>query len=330
MTNRARCVPHPSPLSASGEREGSARREGWSSVWSASATVAISRFGPTLRLALLLVLMASGSVRAQESTQDHAAGARAQQSMQDLAVAAQNPIAAMYSLPFQNNIYGGVGPQHDATANVLNIQPVIPFTAGDWNIISRTIAPLIYLPSLSTGPSEITEQSLFSGSHFGLGDINQTFFFSPAKAAELIWGVGPSFNLPTATATPLGSAKFSMGPSAIALTTPKPWVIGTLARQLWSVKGPSNRPDVSQFLLQPFVNYNMEEGWYLSSSPIITANWLAPSNKWALPIGAGIGKIFRIGDQPINASLQAFDYVLSPTGGPRWAVRAYLVFLFPR
>jgi len=286
-----------------------------------------SSFGPSLRLA---VLMASGSVRTQESTQDLAAGVRAQQSMQDLAVAAQNPIAAMYSLPFQNNIYGGVGPQHDATANVLNIQPVIPFTAGDWNIISRTVAPLIYLPSLSTGPSEITEQSLFSGSHFGLGDINQTFFFSPAKAAELIWGVGPSFNLPTATATPLGSAKFSMGPSAIALTTPKPWVIGTLARQLWSVKGPSNRPDVSQFLLQPFVNYNMEEGWHLSSSPIITANWLAPSNKWALPIGAGIGKIFRIGDQPINASLQAFDYVLSPTGGPRWAVRAYLVFLFPR
>src|SRR5215468_7327525 len=95
--------------------------------------------------------------------------------------------------------------------------------------------------SLSTGPSEITEQSLFSGSHFGLGDINQTFYFSPAKAAELIWGVGPSFNLPTATATPLGSAKFSMGPSAIALTTPKPWVIGTLARQLWRGRSAARR-----------------------------------------------------------------------------------------
>jgi hypothetical protein len=125
------------------------------------------------------------------------AGVRAQQSTQDLAAAAQNPVAAMYSLPFQNNIYGGVGPQHDATANVLNIQPVIPITVGDWNIISRTIAPLIYLPGLATGPSEITEQSLFSGSHFGLGDINQTFYFSPAKATELIWGIGPSFNLPT-------------------------------------------------------------------------------------------------------------------------------------
>src|SRR5215472_19062026 len=125
---------------------------------------------PTMKLAVILMLAANAS-------------ARAQQSPQDLAEAAQNPVAAMYSLPVRNNIYGGVGPSHDATGNVLNIQPVIPITVGDWNIISRTIAPLIYLPNLSTGPSEITEQRLFSGSHFGLGDINQTFFFSPAKAA---------------------------------------------------------------------------------------------------------------------------------------------------
>jgi hypothetical protein len=74
--------------------------------------------------------------------------ALAQQSTQDLAEAAQNPIAAMISLPLQNNIYGEVGPNHNATGNVLNIQPVIPITLGDWNIISRTIAPLIYQPSL--------------------------------------------------------------------------------------------------------------------------------------------------------------------------------------
>jgi hypothetical protein len=205
---------------------------------------------PPLGLAIMLVLATNVGVRAQQSTQD-------------LAAAAQNPVAAMYSLPFQNNIYGGVGPKHDATANVLNIQPVLPFTVGDWNIISRTIAPLIYLPSLASGPSEITENSLFSGSHFGLGDINQSFYFSPAEATELIWGIGPCFNLPTATATPLGSAKFSMGPAAVALVMPKPWVVGILARQLWSLAGPSNRPNVSQFLLQPFVNYNMAEGLYL-------------------------------------------------------------------
>ena len=273
---------------------------------------------PTLVLAAVLVLATNVGVCAQQSTED-------------LAAAAQNPVAAMYSLPFQNNIYGEGGPKHDSTANVLNIQPVIPITLGDWNLISRTIAPLVYLPSLTTGVSEIDEHSLFGGSHFGLGDINQSFYLSPAHVEGLIWGLGPSFNLPTATATPLGSAKFSLGPAAVALVMPKPWVIGTLVRQLFSVAGPANRPNVSQLLLQPFVNYNMEGGWYLLSSPIITANWLAsPGNKWAFPLGGGIGKIFRIGEQPMNASLQAFDYLQSPTGGPRWAVRAQLQFLFPR
>ena len=276
-----------------------------------------SIFGATLGLAAMLVLAAN-------------AGARAQQSTQALAEAAQNPVAAMYSLPFQNNIYGGLGPNHDATGYVLNIQPVIPITVGDWNIISRTIAPLIYQPSLATLPSESFELGPFGTSHFGLGDINQSFFLSPAKAEGLIWGIGPTFNLPTATASALGSTQFSMGPAAVALVIPRPWLIGVLAHQLWSVAGPSNRPDVSQLLIQPFINYNMAEGWYLVSSPIITANWQAPSNKWAFPIGGGFGNIFKIGEQPMNFSLQAFDYVLSPTGGPRWAVRAQLQFLFPR
>jgi hypothetical protein len=110
------------------------------------------------------------------------APANAQQSEADLAAAAQNPVAAMYSLPLQNNTYLGAGPNHDKTANVLNIQPVLPFTVGDWNIISRTILPLIYLPGLTTGlPEETTDSGLMS-SRFGLGDINQTIYFSPAAA----------------------------------------------------------------------------------------------------------------------------------------------------
>src|SRR6478735_6509013 len=101
-------------------------------------------FRPTLVLAAMLMLATNIGVYAQQSTED-------------LAAAAQNPVAAMYSLPFQNNVYGGAGPSHNATANVLNIQPVLPFTVGEWNIISRTIAPLVYLPSLTTGPSEIAD-----------------------------------------------------------------------------------------------------------------------------------------------------------------------------
>jgi len=88
----------------------------------------------------------------------------------DLAKAAQNPVAAMISLPFQNNTLFGVGPDDDV-ANVLNIQPVIPFTVGDWNIINRTIAPLIYLPDVTAGLPELPE-GVSGGSEFGLGDVN--------------------------------------------------------------------------------------------------------------------------------------------------------------
>jgi hypothetical protein len=257
--------------------------------------------------------------------------ALAQQSP-DLATAAQNPIAAMYSLPFQNNTYGDAGPSHDKTANVLNIQPILPFSTGNWNIISRTIAPLIYLPSFATGLDDATTSSAGGiGNKFGLGDINQSFYFSPAAAEGFIWGVGPSFTLPTATDKILGSGKFSMGPAAVALVTPKPWVIGILARQLWSVAGPNGRKDVSQTLLQPFVNYNLPEGWYLVTSPIITANWTAESSqRWSVPVGGGVGKIFKFGDQPMNGQLQFFDYAQAPSGGPRWAVRFQLQFLFPK
>jgi hypothetical protein len=268
-------------------------------------------------------------------------GTQAQESTEALAAAAQNPVAAMYSLPFQNNTYFGAGPNHDKTANVLNIQPVLPFTYGDWNIISRTIMPLIYVPNVRTsslGAAAFGEDTTSANAGpggipetFGLGDINQTFYFSPVAPSELIWGVGPSINLPTATSNVIGSGKLSVGPAAVGLVMPKPWVIGLLSRQLFSIAGPNGRTDVNQTLLQPFVNYNLPDGWYLSSSPVITANWSADSSqRWTVPIGGGGGKIFKIGTQPINASFQAFDYVAHPSLAPRWAVRFQVQFLFPR
>lgn len=261
----------------------------------------------------------------------HGLGAAAQQSDADLAAAAQNPVAATYSLPFQNNIFGGAGPTHNAVGNVLNIQPVLPFTFGDWNVISRTIVPLAYVPSLVPGLPDNAGFPFGTGSVFGLGDINQTFYISTTASKGLIWGIGPSVTVPTATNAEIGSGKLSMGPGAVALVMPIPWVIGILGRQLWSVAGPSSRKDVNQLLLQPFVNYNLPGGWYLVSAPIITADWTAtPDNRWNVPVGGGIGKIFRIGTQPMNASLQAFDYPIRSSLGPSWAIRFQVQFLFPR
>ncbi len=158
-----------------------------------------------------------------------------------------------------------------------------------------------------------------------------SIYLSPANPGAFIWGVGPSVTMPTATTHIIGAGKLSVGPAAVGLLTPKPWVVGMLVRQLWSVAGPNGRADVNQTLLQPFVNYNIPEGWYLTSSPIITANWQARSGQqWSVPVGGGVGKIFKIAGQPLNTSLQFYDYAVRTPVGPEWAIRFQMTLLFPR
>lgn len=268
---------------------------------------------PVLLFAMAFILLSIAAVPKPLEAEE--------KSKEELAREAQNPIAKLISLPLQNNTNFGVGPGDDVQ-NILNIQPVIPFQLSEnWNLITRTIAPVIYQPELMPG----------YGSEFGLGDINTTLFFSPAKPGELIWGVGPAFSFPTASDRVLGSNKWSAGPSAVALTIQGPWVVGALANNVWSYAGDDDREDVNQFLLQYFVNYNLPEGWYISAAPIITANWKADSgNTWTVPFGGGVGKILKIGNQPINAQVQAFYNLAKPDNGADWTLRLQLQFLFPK
>jgi hypothetical protein len=178
----------------------------------------------------------------------------------------------------------------------------------------------------------INQPSLFEGddSAFGLGDLNPTFFLSPAKPGKLIWGVGPTFTLPTATDSRLGTSQWSMGPAAVALSMQGPWVFGALANQQWSFAGWGDT-DVSAMLIQPFVNYNLPDGLYLVSAPIITANWEASSgDKWTVPVGGGVGKLFKLDKLPINTQLQAFYNVERPQLAADWQLRFQLQFLFPK
>ena len=74
--------------------------------------------------------------------------AHAEMSAEELAKLAQNPVGNLISLPFQNNTNLNFGPEK-GTQNILNIQPVVPISVDkDWNIITRTIVPVIWMPSL--------------------------------------------------------------------------------------------------------------------------------------------------------------------------------------
>lgn len=250
-----------------------------------------------------------------------AAPAIAEMSKEELARAAQNPVANMISVPFQNNTNFNVGP-YNRTQDILNIQPVIPVHLNpEWNLITRTIAPLIWQPGMAPGENTT----------FGLGDIQLTAFLSPAKPRGIIWGVGPIFQLPTHT-DDLGTRKWGIGPSVVGLKIEGPWVYGALVNQVWSFAGPEGAPGINQLLMQPFVNYNMADGFYLVSAPIITANWKESSgNTWTVPLGGGVGKIFKIGGKlPLNTQVQAFYNVVSPDSGPDWSIRLQAQIMLPK
>jgi hypothetical protein len=253
-----------------------------------------------------------------------AAACTAQQKSADdeaLRKAAQNPVASLISVPLQNNTNFDVGPL-DRTQNILNIQPVVPLGLNEkWNLITRTIVPLVYQP-------DTTVKDLGT---LGLGDINPSFFLSPARPGKLIWGVGPAFVLPTATNRVLGQGKWSGGPTVVALAEPGHWVLGILANNVWSFAGESDRPAVNQMLLQYFINYNMKKGWYLTSQPILTASWKAASGSvWTTPFGGGLGRITKLGPQPVNLSLQFYGNAAYPSGASPWSMRAQIAFLYPR
>ena len=235
--------------------------------------------------------------------------------------ATQNPVANLISVPLQNNTNFGYGP-YNRDQDVLNIQPVIPVKLSEkWMLISRIIQPIVWQPY----PNQNT------GGEYGLGDMNPTFFLSPAKPGKVIWGAGPAFVIPTATNDILGQGKFSLGPSFVALWQPEHWTIGALVNNVWSVAGSGSRPPVNQMLLQYFINYNMKKGWYLTMSPILTANWRASSGDvWTVPFGGGVGRIMKLGFQPVNISATFFGNAMYPTGTSPWSMRLQIAFLFPK
>jgi len=241
----------------------------------------------------------------------------AQQSAEELSKDAANPLADLMSFPFQNNTNFGLG-SYDRTANVLNIQPVVPFAGG--KIITRTIFPVVWIPNVTS------ESGMWST---GLGDILATAFYVPPTSGAGIWGLGAALEIPTG-GEKRGSEKWSLGPSIVYLLQPGKWTFGILANNVWSFAGSSDREAVSKMLLNLFLVYQLGQGWYVNSAPIITADWKAPSGQqWIVPLGMGVGKLSFVGKLPLNAQIGAFYNVVKPDAGPDWQLRAQVQVLLP-
>ena len=250
----------------------------------------------------------------------------------DLIQKTQNPLSKIISVPFQYNLGFNAGTENDKVSTLF-FQPAFPTTIGNWIIINRIIIPILSVPGL-TGGLDVLPQGGPEGNDIsrttGLGDINYSVYFTPAKIGFLKWGVGPTINFPTAADNRLGSGKWSVGPTAIILIQPGRWTLDLIIRQLWSFAGDKDRINVNQMLLQPVIVYNLPDNWFVSSAPNITINWDFPEgNKLSLPLGAGISKLFVAG-APMIASVRAYYYVEKPVTGPEWELQLQLNVIIPK
>ena len=273
------------------------------------------------------------SAAAQETAPDEAA---------ELAKKLANPVASLISVPLQSNFDFRIGPSDEGWRYTLNVQPVIPISVGsDWNLIVRTIIPYIHQEDVFKGPGLIFEEDIdgvpvevtrgagaLGHVQDGLGDIIQSFFFSPKEpVGGWILAAGPVFLYPSATDHLLGSEKWGAGPTGLILKQTGGWTYGILANQIWSFAGDVERRSVNATFLQPFISYTTKTKTTFGLNAESTYNW--NDSQWTVPLNLSVSQLLRIGKLPLSFAVGGRYYAEGPSGAAEWGLRALITLLFP-
>ncbi len=242
------------------------------------------------------------------------------QDMAELAKKLANPTASLISVPLQGNIDWGGGPNDDGMQFKLNLQPVVPFDLNsDWKLLTRYVLPWVY-----------QENRIGTGNQSGFADATATFWISPEKEepGALIWGIGPIFQLPTATDDLLGAEKWCVGPSVILVKQDKAWTVGLLANQVWSFAGKDDRADVNYLFLQPFLSHTNAKHMTVTLNSEAIYDW--KSEEWTIPLNLSVTQLVKIHGKPISFAGGVRYYLEKPDGGPDWGIRFGVTFVFPK
>jgi len=216
-----------------------------------------------------------------------------------------NPLSTLIQIPIDFSFDRNLGLDDEGERAVMTIKPVIPFSISEnWNIISRTVIPIVSLDDAIPG----------RGSESGLGDAVQSIFFSPKTVGDSgwIWGVGPVFVLPTSTNDFTGAGEWGAGVTAVALKQQsKSWTYGALVNSIRDVDGDT---PIETSLVQPFISYRTANG--VSFSLNAEATFDGQNDEWSVPVKLSASKLFRFGKLPVSLGGGIRYWADSPSAGP--------------
>jgi hypothetical protein len=231
----------------------------------------------------------------------------------------ENPLARVVNLQLNGNVNFQKGTD-ERTQQVATLGATYPFDLPRrWNLFANANLPVIDQPVGATDRVR------------GLGDLTLTAFFSPPSSPHWVFGAGPVVVLPTAADDTLGQGKWDIGPAMAVVHTERAWTAGVVVAQSWSIAGANDRPEVSQLVISPFGTRHLGKGWYLFTAPNLSADWKARgSHTWTVPVGGGVGRIFRRGKHAVRFAIQAYDNVVRTDGAPTWQLRFTTGWVFPK
>lgn len=272
----------------------------------------------------------------------------------EMARKSSNPLGGDFWIllnQFDNYFYQGDITDDTRNINTWALQPVIPIgLGGDWIVVNRPTFPFILNADLpdSSGfppggpptppPSGPPPGGVPFSSESGFGDIvhfslvGQSISTEDYGGGDWVWGVGPTFQFPTASQDELGSGKYSAGPAAVGAFIGKDFILGALSQNWISYASEdSGREDVEYSWLNLFYFLNFEDGWQVGGTPVITADWEADSdNRWSVPIGLGVYKTHLFGKMPIKIGIEPQYYAVQPDAyGPEWNIRVTIAPIIP-
>ena len=271
---------------------------------------------------VLMALLMSCAVTAQE-----------QMSLEQAALKSNNPVSDAWLLFVENDYTLLDTPEGSQWQNATTIQPVmpVPILDGEWNLVNRIVAGVVSSPLAE----DFDSPSFFDQRTTGNTD---TVFFSlaaPNRDDGFIWGLGPTFSLPTATQDVLGSEKWAAGPAALAVRlgnsfgdpgTLESWNIGFLAQHWWDFAGDDDREDFNRSNIQYFINYKADATQLIGMTPNILIDWeKSGSDRFSVPVGLGTIGFWRWGKLPVRWGAEVQYYVMQPDDfGPEWNFKLFI------